>query len=116
MTDTALVLIQSNPLKSHRPVEALRIALGLISGEIPVTIILMNEAPRLLSDDTEDLVDGEILQKYLPTLKTLNQPFHVEESSLEKTIGMDDPDYRIEKITLTQIADFMDHADRFLIF
>ena len=116
MADTALVLIRSNPRESHRPVEALRIALGLISGEIPVTIVLMNEAPRLLSEDTEDLVDGDILQKYLPTLKALDQSFHVETHAFTKTHGTEEPEYRIEKISLDQIGDLMDRADRFLIF
>ena len=34
-----LVLIQSNPLKTHRPTEGLRIALGLSTGSASVTVV-----------------------------------------------------------------------------
>lgn len=55
-------------MKSHRAVEALRIALGLGSHNEgkDVGIILSGRAPFLLSDDTSDIVDGEILEKHLP--------------------------------------------------
>src|SRR5438094_8972693 len=63
-----LVLIQEDPFKSHRAVEALRIALGLGSTNEgkDVTIVLAGRAPHLLSDDTTNIVDAEIVEKDLP--------------------------------------------------
>ena len=115
MPDNVLVLIKSNPIESHRPVEAIRIALGLISGEHAVTIVLMNRAPLLLAEDAEDLVDGDILQKYLPAFKELGQTFHVEENSLKRA-GLNQTDYKVEAVSYDGINELMQQAERFFIF
>jgi len=115
MADTILVLIKSNPLESHRPVEAIRIALGLVSGEHPVSVVLLNQSPLLLSDDSEDLVDDDILQKYLPTFKELGQTFLVEETALKAHLP-EGSDYAIQAVSFDKIADLVQKADRFFIF
>jgi DsrE/DsrF-like family len=115
MADSILVLVKSDPLKSHRPVEAVRIALGLVSGDHPVVIVLINQAPLLLANDTEDLVDGDILQKYLPTFKEMGQTFLVEESSWRNNT-VDRSDYKIQTVSFDEIADLVQQAGRFLIF
>ncbi|MBI3994754.1 MAG: DsrE family protein [Nitrospirae bacterium] len=115
MTDAILVLIKSNPLESHRPVEAIRIALGLASGDHTVVIVLLSQAPLLLADDTEDLVDGDILQKYLPTFKEMGQTFLVEEGSL-RAHPLKDSDYKIRPVSLDGIADLLRQAGRSIIF
>ncbi|MBI3611281.1 MAG: DsrE family protein [Nitrospirae bacterium] len=115
MADTVLVLIKSNPLKSHRPAEAVRIALGLISGEHLVMVVLLNQAVLLLAGDTEDLVDGDILQKYIPVLKEMGHPFYVEENSLG-TYSPDDAGYTIQSVSYDKITELIQQADRFLIF
>lgn len=115
MADSILVLIKSNPLKSHRAVEAIRIALGLVSGEHAVTVVLLNQAPLLLADDTEELIDGDILQKYLPTFKELGQTFFVEENALKAHLPKGS-DYTIQNVSFDQIADLVQRAGRFFIF
>ncbi len=77
MPPSVVVVIREDPLKTHRPVEALRIALGLAAGDNPVTVILLDRAPLLLTEDTSELLDTEILEKYLPSLKQLKIPFIV---------------------------------------
>lgn len=115
MTDRILVLIKSNPVESHRPVEAIRIALGLVSGDHSVMIVLLNQAPLLLAHDTEDLVDGDILQKYLPTFNELDQMFFIEEGSL-KSHPLDDSDYKIQAVSFDKITEMIRQAGRFFIF
>jgi hypothetical protein len=115
MADRILVLIKSDPLKNHRPVEAVRIALGLVSGEHAVTIILWNQAPLLLDDTVEDLVDGDILNKYLPSFKELEQTFHVDENFL-RLHPLTDSDYLIEAVSLQKVADLVRESSRFFIF
>lgn len=110
-----LVLIKSNPLKSHRPVEAIRIALGLASGEHPVQIVLMNQAPLLLAQESEDLVDGEHLPQYLPTLKEWGQTFYVEEERW-KALKLDKTEYQIVPIPMSQIAQLLQQASRLMVF
>ena len=75
MAKTIAVVIQEDPRKTHRPVEALRIALGLVAGSHATTVILLGEASRLLSDDLDDIVDVDILEKYLPSVEHLEIPF-----------------------------------------
>ena len=75
MTSSIVLVIRGDPRTSHRPVEALRIALGLASGEHHVTVVLEEETPLLLAKDADDVVDVEILEKYLPSFKQLGIPF-----------------------------------------
>lgn len=69
------VVIREDPCLSHRPVEALRIALGLAAGENPLTVLLIGQAVQLLAEDTDDIVDVDILEKYLPSFRQLAIPF-----------------------------------------
>ncbi|ALA61233.1 hypothetical protein [Nitrospira moscoviensis] len=79
MAKTVAVVIREDPRRTHRPVEALRIALGLVAGNHATTVVLLNEAARLLSEDTDDVVDVEILEKYLPSIQQLEVPFVLPE-------------------------------------
>lgn len=75
MAKKLAVVIREDPRISHRPVEALRIALGLVAGTHAVTVVLLGESWRLISEDTEDIIDVDILEKYLPSLEHLEVPF-----------------------------------------
>ena len=74
-------LIRSNPCESHRPAEAIRIAAGLGVGKNPIKILLSSEAPRVLSSEEEDLIDIEIIEKFLPFIEEMGIPFYVEKDS-----------------------------------
>jgi sulfur relay (sulfurtransferase) DsrF/TusC family protein len=74
-TTSIVLIIREDPRTSARPVEALRIALGLAAGENPITVILMGQAVQLLAEETDDIVDIEILEKYLPSFEHLQIPF-----------------------------------------
>ncbi len=75
MAKKVAVVIQEDPRTTHRPVEALRIALGLVAGSHMATVILLGEAVRLLTADTDDIIDIDILEKYLPSIEQLDIPF-----------------------------------------
>ena len=74
-TASIALIIRTNPLTSAVPVEALRIALGLAAGENPITVILMGPAVSLLAEESDDIIDVEILEKYLPSFEHLQIPF-----------------------------------------
>lgn len=74
-------LIRSNPCESHRPAEAIRIAAGLGIGQNPIKILLSGEAPRILSSEEEDLVDLEIIEKFLPLIGEMGIPFYADRDS-----------------------------------
>src|SRR5207245_9274085 len=74
-----LVVIQTDPTKSHRAVEALRIALGLGSHNEgkDISIILTGRAHFLLSENTDDSVDGKIIEKHLTVFIEWVCPFSI---------------------------------------
>jgi len=112
---TVTVLIQGDPEESHVPAEALRIGLGLISGQHDVHFILMGKAPLLLGEESEDLVDGEELQKYLPALQEMDLPFHVEKKS-QAEIPLQGTPWKIIPVSLSEISALIAQSDRHLVF
>jgi hypothetical protein len=113
MSKRVAVVIAEDPTKTHRPVEALRIALGLCAGDHETTIVLLGRAPLLLTDETEDVVDVDILEKYRPSLAQLGVPFILESGVI--------PDGVLEEFSVTQksadeIRSFLQSCDRTLVF
>ncbi len=115
MTLSLLVLIQSNPLKTPRPVEGLRIALGLSTGVSSVTIVLLGPARTLLVEDTGDVMDAEILEKHLPVIQELQLPIVVPEGSTEAFPSLD-PEFTVREVAKSEITSLLCQADRVLVF
>ena len=114
MPPRVVVAIRQDPRKSAQPVEALRIALGLATGENALTVILVGEAPRLLAGEEETIVDGDILEKYLPSVSQLDIPLVVPQGCTE---ALDlDPDFTVREATPEDIRGLIASADRALVF
>jgi hypothetical protein len=113
MSKRVVVVISEDPCVTARPVEALRIALGLCSGDHETTVVLLGRASMLLTDDTEEIIDVDILEKYLPSLKDLSVPFIVEAGT-----PMDawSDDLSVMARTADEIRQLVQSADRSLIF
>ena len=114
MPPTIVVLIQEDPLKSHRPAEALRIALGLSTGPNPLQIVLLDRAPLLLTEDASDSVDGEILERHLPVIQELGIPIIVPQGSHNEFSF--DPGFTVSELPEEGIANSLSEAERVLIF
>ena len=114
LPSSIVVVIQEDPQKSGRAVEALRIALGLGAGENPITVVLLNQAPLLLSEDTDDIVDVDILEKHLPVFKELNIPFLLEQDSRSRFSL--DTEFTMREASESDIATTIATADRVLVF
>ena len=111
-----LVLIAVDPRESHRANEAMRIGLGVVSGENAVTIVLTGPAVHLLDAETDDLVDGDDIAKFRASLRAVGVPFHVAADALP-----DDPDWNAERhpvvaVTAAQIAELVRGSRRVLVF
>jgi len=114
MPPSIVVVIREDPRKTHRAVEALRIALGLSTGENPMTVVLLGQAPLLISEDPEDLEDAEILEKYLPSFKHLGIPFALLSGSGS---GFDlDPEFKVSELSEDAIRSLVADAERVLVF
>jgi len=113
MAKNVAVVIREDPRETHRPVEALRIALGLVAGSHVTTVVLLGEAVRLLYTDVDDVVDVDILEKYLPSIQQLEVPFLLPAGTDRSSIRADfaaryEPDDAIRR--------FVQSVDRTLIF
>jgi hypothetical protein len=113
MSKRIAVVISEDPAVTARPVEALRIALGLCAGDHETTVILLGRSPLLLMKDTEAIVDVDILEKYLPSFKHLSVPFIVEPGT-----AMDawSDSFSVTTQTEDEIRQFIRGVDRSLIF
>jgi sulfur relay (sulfurtransferase) DsrF/TusC family protein len=107
MAKNIAVVIQEDPRKTHRPVEALRIALGLSAGSHMTTVVLLGEATRLLGDETE------ILEKYLPSIKQLEIPFIVP-NMIDQVVIQDD--FLVKRENNETIRSFVQSMDCTLVF
>jgi DsrE/DsrF/DsrH-like protein len=114
MSPSVIVVIHGDPLKTHRPVEALRIALGLSTGDNPLTVVLLDRSPLLLTDETGELMDAEILEKYLPSLKQLKVPFVVPVGA--HAAFTFDSGFDVRPASAREIEELVSSADRILAF
>jgi hypothetical protein len=111
-----LVLISADPRESHRANEAMRIALGIVSGENEVVIVLAGPAVHLLDPETDDLVDGDDIAKFRAGLRAAGVPLHVEAGAVPA-----DPDWNAERHPIVPvggdaIADLVRDSRRVLVF
>lgn len=113
MAKNVAVIIQEDPRKTHRPVEALRIALGLIAGSHATTVVLLGEAVHLLSQDTDDIVDVDILEKYLPSIEHLEMPFVLQTTADRSNIRKK---FLTRYETDASIRSIIQSMDRTLVF
>ena len=114
MPPSIVVVIRADPRQSGRAVEALRIALGLGAGDNPMTVVLLDHARLLLSEETDEIIDGDILEKHLPVFKELQIPFLVQQSSRSQFSF--DADFKIGEVPKSDIAESIASADRVLVF
>jgi hypothetical protein len=109
-------MIQADPLKSPRAVEALRIALGLGSHNEgrDLRIILSGRAPYLLAEDTTHVMDAEILEHHLPVFIEWGTAFHIAPDAEIPPKWLSD--CTITPATSQDIASALRTADRVLVF
>ena len=113
MSKRIAVVISEDPRITARPVEALRIALGLCAGDHETTVILLGRASHMLAEDTEEIIDVDVLEKYLPSFQHLAVPFVIEAGT---AIGVYSGDYSVTPQTVDEIRQFVRSVDRSLIF
>ena len=113
MSKRIVVVISEDPRATARPVEALRIALGLYAGDHKMTVVLLGDAPLLLKGDTEDIIDVDILEKYLPSFKHLSIPFVVEPGT---AVDAGSNGFSVTTLPVDEIRQLVRSVDRSLVF
>ena len=115
-TEPVLVVIGIDPRRSGRAFEAMRIGVGIVSGENEVTFVLTGPAAHLLDDDTDELVDGDDIEKFRTTLRRLEVPFHIEESALPPDGDWNADGHTVVPVSRARIAELIAAARRVLVF
>jgi len=113
---SVLVVISEDPRVSHRANEAMRIALGVVAGENPVTVVLAGAGAHLLDEDTDDLVDGDDVLKFRAALRKLGISFHVEASAIPAEPGWNAEGHPVVRVDAPAIAALAGTASRFIVF
>lgn len=113
MAKNVAVVIQEDPRKTHRPVEALRIALGLSSGSHRTTVVLLGEAVRLISEDRDEILNMETLETYLPSIKDLHIPFILPSTTEQSSVSKE---FNTRYQSDENISSFLQSMDRTLVF
>jgi len=107
-----VMLVTGDPLKSARPGEAIRMALGLGSGAHTVSVVLRGPAAVLLFPEAEESACAEEVDTYLPSLaETLDPGFYVERSALLER-DPSESDFTIIPVEPAEIAALVAKADR----
>jgi sulfur relay (sulfurtransferase) DsrF/TusC family protein len=111
---TLLVVIYTDPEKSGLTAEALRIAMGLGAGKRTVQVVLMGAAAKVLGDDLDDLVDGDMIENHLDVFADWGTPFHLGG-------GSDAGDYEdavvdVQPVDDAGLARMMAEADQVMVF
>jgi len=79
MNPSALFIITSDPRVSARPAEAVRIAAGVGTWKkVDLALCLRGPAVLALSEQADELVDGENFTRYLPAVPGFGRPIYVE--------------------------------------
>ncbi len=114
MPKNILVVIRENPRKSHKASEALRIALGLSTGPNPLKVLLTGQSKLMLTEDAYDLPDGDMLEKYLPTIQSLEIPLFLDQYDPDEWPL--DKDFSTQTLSESELVTLVKEADRVLIF
>ncbi|MBX3236729.1 MAG: hypothetical protein KF814_11305 [Nitrospiraceae bacterium] len=114
MASTIALVIQEDPRRTPRPVEALRIALGLAAGDNEITVALIGNAASLIGEDRDDIVDVDILEKYLPSFQHLGIPFVIVPT--DEGVAEVEEGFTVTMGTCRSVAELLMRADRSLVF
>ena len=84
MKPKLLVIVSTDPRKSPRPAEAIRIAAGVGTWrKADVTLYLRGAAVLALSEFADELEDGDNFIRYLPIVGEFGRPVYVQKGVAE---------------------------------
>jgi sulfur relay (sulfurtransferase) DsrF/TusC family protein len=81
MRPRVLFIITSDPRRSGKPAEAIRIAAGVSAWKkTDISVYLRDDAVRALDEDTADLINEDNFTRYLPMLAENKCAIYVQQS------------------------------------
>lgn len=111
------MIIRSDPMESHRPAEALRVAIGLSGGEPEkINLVLMDYASILIFADPYDFEDAEAIEQHLEAMNEYGMMFYVEGTYFQNRDETEETDFETQEVTHKDIADLITKSRNVLIF
>ncbi len=77
-------------------------------------VVLLGQARMLVTEETSDVVDAEILERHLPVIQELELPIVLPEGS-DQAFSID-PDFAVREVSQSGITSLLCQADRVLVF
>jgi hypothetical protein len=106
-----VVYIRSDPVKSHLPVEGLRIASGLTIADPTIKICLDRNASSLLDRPADDIIDGDKRDDYIEILGGCGVIFYCE----RKGSGRAAPEVERRQISGSEARNIVSNAGRLIV-
>ena len=104
MNPSVLFLITSDPRISPRPAEAIRIAAGVGAWKkADITVYLRDAAVLALGEYTDELMDEDNFNRYLPIVREFGRPVYVRRGTPELA-ELGEATLRFEEIDDAQLA------------
>ena len=105
---TTLVIIESDPRKSPRPAEAIRIAAGIGAWKkTDVTLLLRGPvAGYSLQEFADELVDEDNFTRYLPIVAEAPRPIYLEDSFTD-TAALEHSPWKYEVVPASKTAELI---------
>ena len=115
MVHTLLIKVASDPRKSPRPAEAVRIGAGVGAWKkVQVHLLLEGPAVHCLDEFADELTNGELFIQYLPAILSHSGRILVDEKNpLLKSIK---PNISFETLPAGEITRFAGEADHVMEF
>lgn len=115
MSETLLIAIYADPAQSGVTAEALRMGMGLSVGERELKLVLVGPAARVLTDEVDDLVDGEMIENHLDIYAEWGTPFHVHTDAVAQ-YDLDGSPVEVIAVDDHQVARMMASAEQVMVF
>ena len=113
--ESITLVIYSDPAKSGATAEALRMGMGLGVGERTLNVVLMGPAAQVLTDEVDDLVDGEMIENHLDIYEEWGTPFHVHADAVAQ-YDLDGSPVEVIVVDDQEVARMMASAKQVMIF
>lgn len=117
---TILIIIVSNPLKSHKSTEAFRLASSLSSYRHTTSILIYKTAYALVSEPIYNLINSHLAEQYISILKKNNVPLYYIKDQKDESppIKVLDSFYNLALSPLNwqQLCQLIENSDNIFLF
>lgn len=116
MNPRVLFMVTTDPRRSGRPAEAVRIAAGVgVWQKVEIAIYLRDDAVRALGESSERLIDEDYYTRYWPILAAAGPPVYVQQNAPAlRHLGPAAPPFaEISDAQLAELAARQDYVLRF---